>query len=91
VKRDGTAWNGGLNANDEILQLNGVAPTDEAIKQALFASAPGTALKLQVHHGTQTRELSLPLQPDPDFKYQILPAADATPDQQRLLAKWLSK
>lgn len=91
VKRDGTAWNGGLNANDEILQLNGAAPTDDAIKQALFASAPGTVLKLQVHHGTQTRDLSLPLQPDPDFKYQIQPAADATPDQQRLLAKWLGK
>jgi len=91
VKRDGTAWNGGLNANDEILQLNGATPTDEAVKQAVNGSAPGTVLKMQVKHGAQTHDLSLTLQPDPDRKYQIQPAATATAEQQRLLAKWLGK
>ncbi|RYY12045.1 MAG: M61 family peptidase, partial [Cytophagaceae bacterium] len=91
VKRDGTAWNGGLNANDEIMQLNGAAPTDDAVKQAVNGTAAGTVLKLQVKHGTQTRDLSLTLQPDPDRKYQIQPTPGATPDQQRLLAKWLSR
>ena len=91
VKRDGTAWNGGLNVNDEILQLNGVAPTDEALKQALFTTAPNSALKLQVKHGALTHELSLTVQPDPDRTYQIQPVATPTPDQQRLLAKWLGK
>jgi predicted metalloprotease with PDZ domain len=91
VKRDGTAWNGGLNANDEILQLNGAAPTDEAVKQAVNGTAAGTVLKMQVKHGAQTHDLSLTLQPDPDRKYQIQPLADATPEQQRLLAKWLGK
>jgi predicted metalloprotease with PDZ domain len=91
VKRDGTAWNGGLNANDEILQLNGAAPTDEAVKQAVNGTAPGTVVKMQVKHGAQTHDLSLTLQPDPDRKYQIQPAASATPEQQKLLAKWLGK
>ena len=91
VKRGGTAWNGGLNANDEVLQLNGAAPTDEAVRQAVLASPPGTVLRLQVHHGTQTRDLALTLQPDYDLKYQLQPAATATPEQQRLLAKWLGK
>jgi predicted metalloprotease with PDZ domain len=91
VKRDGTAWNGGLNTNDEITQLNGAAPTDETLKQALFATAPGTVVKMQVKHGALTHELSLTMQPDSDRAYQIQPAADATPDQQRLLAKWLSR
>jgi predicted metalloprotease with PDZ domain len=91
VKRDGTAWNSGLNANDEILQLNGAAPIDDAVKQAVNGTAAGTALKLQVKHGAQTHDLSLTLQPDPDRKYQIQPAATATPEQQRLLAKWLGK
>ncbi|RZK88038.1 MAG: M61 family peptidase, partial [Hymenobacter sp.] len=91
VKRDGTAWNGGLNMNDEVLQLNGAAPTDDAVKQALFGTAPGTALKMQVKHGALTHDLSLALQPDPDRAYQIQPVASPTPDQQRLLAKWLGK
>jgi predicted metalloprotease with PDZ domain len=91
VKRDGVAWNGGLNVNDEILQLNGAAPTEDVLKQAVLASASGTTLKLQVKHGAQTHDLTLTLQPDPDRKYQIQPLASATPDQQRLLAKWLGK
>ena len=91
VKRDGTAWNGGLNAGDELLQLNGAAPTDDAVKQAVNGSAPGTTLKLQVKHGATTRDLALTLQPDPDKTYQLQPAAGATAAQQRLLAKWLGK
>ena len=91
VKRDGTAWNGGLNANDEIMQLNGAAPTEEAVKQAVNGTAAGTVLTVQVKHGAQTHNLTLTLQPDPDRKYQIQPAAGATADQQRLLTKWLSR
>ena len=91
VKRDGTAWNGGLNVNDEIMQLNGAAPTDDAVKQALFATAPGTVLKMQVKHNAYTHDLNLTLQPDPDRSYQIQPVPSPTPDQQRLLAKWLGK
>ena len=91
VKRDGTAWTGGLNVNDEIMQLGGAAPTDEALKQALFASAPGTVVKMQVKHNAYLHDLSLTLQADPDRAYQIQPAASPTPDQQRLLAKWLGK
>ena len=91
VKRDGAAWTGGLNVNDEILQLNGAVPTEDALKQAVLGSPAGTALKLQVKHGALTHDLNLTLAPDPDRKYQIQPAAGATPDQQRLLAKWLGK
>ncbi|TVT42651.1 M61 family metallopeptidase [Hymenobacter setariae] len=91
VKRDGVAWNGGLNVNDEILQLNGAAPTEDALRQAILSSPASTTLKLQVKHGAQTHDLNLTLAPDPDRKYQIQPLATATPDQQRLLAKWLSK
>jgi hypothetical protein len=46
---------------------------------------------MQVKHGAQTHDLSLTLQPDPDRKYQIQPAATATAEQQKLLAKWLGK
>ncbi|RYY13055.1 MAG: M61 family peptidase, partial [Cytophagaceae bacterium] len=91
VKRDGTAWNGGLNVNDEITQLNGAAPTDEAVKQANNGLAAGTVLKLQVKHGAQTHDLNLTLQPDANRVYQIQPSPQATPEQQRLLAKWLGK
>jgi len=91
VKRDGAAWAGGLNANDEILLLNGAAPTDETLRQALFGSAPGTALRLQVKHGAMTHDLNLTLTADPDRKYTLDADPAATAAQQRLLAKWLGK
>ena len=91
VKRDGTAWSGGLNVNDEITQLNGAPPTDEAVKQANSGQAAGTVLKLQVKHGAQTHDLTLTLQPDASRVFQIQPNPQATPEQQRLLAKWLGK
>ncbi len=91
VKRDGAAWTGGLNANDEIVLLNGVAPTEESLKQALFGSAAGTALRLQVKHGALTHDLNLTLTADSDRKFQLEPDPAATPAQQRLLAKWLGR
>ena len=73
---------GGLNVNDEVTQLNGAATTDETVKQALFATAPGTAVKMQLKHGALTHDLSLTLQPDPDRTYQIQPVASRCRMQQ---------
>jgi len=91
VRREGAAWTGGLNVNDELLLLNGAAPTDEALQQALFGAAPGTALRLQVKHGAMTHDLNLTLTADPDRKYALEVDPAATPAQQRLLAKWLGR
>jgi predicted metalloprotease with PDZ domain len=91
VRRDGAAWTGGLNAGDEILQLNGAAPTDEAVKQVISGSPAGTVVKMQVKHGAETHDLTLTLTPDPLRTYQLQPNAQATPEQQKLLAKWLGK
>ena len=91
VRRDGAAWTGGLNAGDEIVQLNGAAPTDEAVKQVVNGSAPGTVVKMQVKHGAETHDLTLTLPADPLRTYQLQPNPQATPEQQRLLAKWLGR
>jgi predicted metalloprotease with PDZ domain len=90
IKRDGAAWNGGLNVNDEILQINGAAAGDESIKQ-LTGRPVGTELKLQVRRDGLPRELTLKLQTDTDRRYQIQPLASPTAQQQKILAKWLGK
>jgi predicted metalloprotease with PDZ domain len=88
VKRDGAAWNGGLNVNDEILFINGTAPSEESAK-LLLGSPVGTDIKLQVRRDGLTRDIALKALADPDRKYTIQPVASPTAAQQRVLARWL--
>ncbi|GAB3324662.1 PDZ domain-containing protein [Hymenobacter humi] len=88
VKRDGAAWTGGLNVNDEVLLINGAAPGDETMKQ-LVNSPVGTEIKLQVRRDGLPREITLKTIADTDRKYQIQPVASPTAAQQRVLARWL--
>jgi predicted metalloprotease with PDZ domain len=89
VERDGAAWTGGLNVNDEILQINGTAVNEESMKQ--FSGRPaGTEVKLQVKRDGLPRDITLKLQPARALRYQIQPQTDPTATQQKILAKWLS-
>ena len=90
VDRDGAAWTTGLNVNDEILQINGAAPSEESTK-GLLAPAPGTEVKLQVRRDGLPREFTLKALPNPDVKVTLQPVATPTPAQQAVLAKWLGK
>jgi len=89
VLRDRAAWTGGLNVNDEILQINGAAPTNESV--AKLATGPvGSEIKLQVKRDGLPRDLTLKMQANPDLRYQIQPLPNPTAAQQKVLAKWLS-
>lgn len=88
VGRDGSAWTGGLNVNDEVLLINGAAPSDETVK-ALLSGPVGTEVRLQVRRDGLPRELALKMLADPDRKFQIKPLPNPTAAQQRVLARWL--
>ena len=88
VVRDGVAWTNGLNVNDEILQINGAVPSEEAVK-TLVSSPVGTAMKLRVRRDGLPREINLSMAPSIDVKYQIQPIPNPTAAQQKVLAKWL--
>ncbi|WP_233254009.1 M61 family metallopeptidase [Hymenobacter sedentarius] len=88
VLRDRAAWNTGLNVNDEILLINGAAPTEETAK-SLLGGPVGSELKLQVRRDGLNRDITLKMQPNPDLKYQVQPAASPTAAQQLVLERWL--
>ena len=90
VIRDGAAWTDGLNVNDEILLVNGVAPGTETVN-ALLSAPVGTAVSVQVRRDGLPRDLKLTMRANPNHKFQIQPMASPTPAQQNVLAKWLSK
>ena len=70
VRRDGSAWLGGLSLNDELLQIDGQPATEEAVKQ-LAARAVGTDVKLQVRRDGLVREVAVKLLPGAERRYQI--------------------
>jgi len=88
VGRDGAAWTGGLNVNDEVLLINGVAPVEESTK-ALLSGPAGTEVKLQLRRDGLPRELTLKMAASPGRKFSIEPLPNPTPAQQKVLARWL--
>ena len=87
--RDGSAWQGGLNVNDEILTLDGSrAPED--LNKALAGRAPNSVVKLGVVRDGQIRELTFPLLAGTARRYRIEPLPTPSAAQQKVLAKWLS-
>ena len=88
VVRDGAAWNTGLSATDEVLLINGAAPSEETVK-ALVSSPVGTDVKLQVRRDGLTRDITLKALPNADRKFTVQPVASPTAAQQKVLAKWL--
>ena len=90
VLRDGAAWNTGLNVNDEVLLINGMAPSEESVK-SLVSGSVGLDVTLQVRRDGLTRDIKLKMLPNPDRKYTIRTAGNPTPTQQKVLAKWLGK
>lgn len=88
VVRNGSAWQGGLSVNDELLAMDGVRLTDDPNK-LLTARAPGTPIRMLIVRDGLTRELILPLLPAATQKYRIEMMPNPTEAQQKVLRKWL--
>ena len=86
--RAGSAWQGGLNVNDEILALDGARLTADP-NTLLSGRASGSEVKLLVSRDGQLQELQLPLLASTMQRYRIERLATATPEQAAVLAKWL--
>ncbi|MGY2134845.1 M61 family metallopeptidase [Hymenobacter sp. HD11105] len=88
VLREGSAWQGGLNVNDEVLALDGIRLTDDPNK-ALVNRTVGSDIKLLVVRDGQIQELAFPLLPSVGQRYRVQKLPNASAEQQQVLAKWL--
>ncbi len=89
VLRDGSAWKGGLNVNDEILALNGYRLTDD-VNQSLVGAKPGQSISLLVNRDGQMLNLEFPLVQTEIRSFRITPSEEPTKDQAKILASWMS-
>lgn len=89
VVRDGSAWKGGLNVNDEILALNGYRIIDDVTK-SLVGIRPGQVISLLINRDGQIRSLKFPLLRDNTQAYTITPLDKPGREQIKIFTKWMS-
>ncbi|WP_262386001.1 M61 family metallopeptidase [Hymenobacter sp. BT491] len=88
VVRDGSAWQGGLSVNDEILAIDGNRLADDPGK-ALAGRPAGTKVTVLVTREGQIKELTFPLLASTNQRYRIEQLPNPTEAQLRVLGKWL--
>ncbi|WP_258049045.1 M61 family metallopeptidase [Hymenobacter sp. NBH84] len=88
VVRDGSAWQGGLNVNDEILALDGGRITTDP-NTALTGRPAGTTVKFLVNRDGQIKEVSFPLLAGTTQRYRVEQVENPTEAQLKVLRKWL--
>jgi predicted metalloprotease with PDZ domain len=88
VTRDGSAWKGGLNVNDEIISLNGYRVTDD-LNKSMAGRQPGETLKLIVNRDGQLLAVDLTLEKNQSVRYKIEKEPQASALQEKIYKKWL--
>jgi predicted metalloprotease with PDZ domain len=89
--RAGTpAYEQGLNANDEIVALNGQRVNKESFEERLSERRPGDTITLAVFRFDDLRmfEIKLGTRIDAPYRFEWLP--QVTESQRKLLRDWLS-
>ncbi|PSR53647.1 peptidase M61 [Adhaeribacter arboris] len=87
VLRDGSAWQGGLNVNDEIIALNGYRITD-GVNLSLSGARAGQPISLLINRDGQMLTLEFPLVATETRRFEITPNEKAGKEQAAILNKW---
>jgi predicted metalloprotease with PDZ domain len=87
VARNGSAWNSGLNVNDEIIAIDNYR-LDNLDKQ-IGAKKVGDVISVLISRDGVLKTISVKLQRNPSVKYSISSNPSSTEDQQKVLKKWL--
>jgi predicted metalloprotease with PDZ domain len=89
VERDTSAWQSGINVNDELLTINGNRITE--LEKLLQFQLPGDTIDITLIRDGRLLEIPLTLQNQPKIKYQIEEIAEASFTQISVRNKWLKQ
>jgi len=90
VYRGGSAWNAGLNVNDEIIAIdNNRISSASDIERILNTKKAGETIGILISRDALLQTIEVQLQPDPTAQYRI--EVEESPTQEQLLVrkKWL--
>jgi predicted metalloprotease with PDZ domain len=88
--RAGTpAYEQGLNANDQIVALDGARVTKETFEARIAEKKPGDTVRVMVFRFDDLRMFEIRLGSHVDAPFRILPIAQASDEQKRIYQAWL--
>jgi predicted metalloprotease with PDZ domain len=88
VTRGSSSYQYGLNANDEIIALNGLRITDD-INRLIAGKNVGDKIRLLVNRGGELKELEIVLKRNVNPNYRLERLPNATAEQTALYKKWI--
>ncbi len=92
VRRDGPGFAGGINAEDELLAINGYRVTAEGLADRLKAFHPGDELAVMVSRRDQILSLTVTAGEEPgEDRWKLEADPGATEAQQVRLAEWMGE
>lgn len=90
--RAGTpAYEQGLNANDQIVALDGARITKETLEARIAGKKPGDSVRVTVFRFDDLRTFEIRLGSRIDGQFHILPLSQANDEQKRIYQAWMGK
>ena len=88
--RAGTpAYEQGLNANDQIVALDGARVTKESFEARIAERKPGDTIHITVFRFDDLRTFDIRLGADSRDPFRIVPLAQVSDEQRRIYQSWL--
>ncbi|MDO1448041.1 PDZ domain-containing protein [Rhodocytophaga aerolata] len=88
VMRGTTAYESGLNVNDEILAIDNYRVNDD-LNRIMATKKVGDKINILINRAGILQTLETVVLKNPNISYRMQRVANATPQQEALLAKWL--
>ncbi len=88
VARGTSAWNGGLNVNDEIIAVDGYRAEGD-VKNMIAGRPVGEKVQVLVSRDGKLITLEIPLVQDTNVRYRFEQVENPTELQQKIYKKWL--
>ncbi len=87
VQRGTSAYDGGLNVNDEILEINGMKTIN--LSESISDKKIGDVILVKVKRFGQEFNFNLVLKSNPVIRFKLEKVQNSTPEQESLYKKWL--
>jgi len=91
VRAGSPAYDGGLNAKDKIIALDGARVDKETFAALIAAKPPGTTVRITVFRSDDVRAFNIQLAGVVDAPYRIVPLPNASDEQKRIYEAWIGK
>lgn len=89
VSRGSSAWEGGLNVNDEIIAFNGYR-ADDSLESQISAMNVGDTAEVLISRDGKLQTLNIKMLQDESVRYQFIRVDNPTQTQQKIFNKWLN-